>query len=328
MSEHSHRRIEPQLDPAALAVPPRQRLMPRLPPVQGRWGRRLVWSLLFLFLLPPIMVLMLRWVPPPTTAFMLQSPAPVDYRWVPAARIADSARRAAVAAEDQKFWMHNGFDLEAIEKAYAQNKKSRRRRGASTISQQVAKNLFLWSGGGYFRKGIEVTFTVLIEALWSKERILEMYLNIAEFGSGIYGVEAAAQKFFGKSANALSNYEAAQLAAVLPSPRRWKVRAPGPYVQTRVQWILRQMGARRAVGVENPETVHEPEPELPPELEPDLAVDSGTEPSPAPDAAVESSAEPQVQPEPAEQADLEAPQETPPAPEEPAAGPEADPAAP
>lgn len=204
---------------------------------------RLIKLLLILIVLAFLSILLLKWVPPPTTAFMLASPTkPVQYQWVPANRIADAARKAVVAAEDQKFRTHNGFDVEAMEKAYAHNKKSKRKRGASTISQQTAKNVFLWSGGGYFRKGVEAGLTLLIENIWGKDRILEMYLNIAEFGPGIYGVEAASQAYFHKSAAQLTPNEAARLAAVLPSPRRWKVTAPGAYVQKRVSWIMGQMG--------------------------------------------------------------------------------------
>jgi len=236
-------RIEPGLEraaPEALRAEVRRNAPLSAAPSRRCWPCRL---LLLALLLPPLTVVALRWLPPPTTAFMLQSPTrPVQYDWVPAKQIAEVARRAVVASEDQKFWQHDGFDREAIEKARAHNKRSKRRRGASTISQQTAKNLFLWSGGGYFRKGIEAGFTVLIETLWSKPRILEVYLNIAEFGPGLYGVEAASQAYFGKSAAQLSAGEAARLAAVLPSPRRWSAKAPGPYVQKRARWILGQMG--------------------------------------------------------------------------------------
>lgn len=230
-----------------------------------RWGfgRVLLAAVLIVTALLLLPVLALRWLPAPTSAFMLASPVrPVQQQWVPPERIADSARRAVVAAEDQKFYQHQGFDVEAIEKAYAHNQKAKRKRGASTISQQTAKNLFLWSGGGYFRKGLEAAYTVLIEALWPKQRILTVYLNIAEFGPGIYGVEAAAQAYFKKSAAQLSASEAARLAAVLPSPRKWKVINPGAYVQKRSAWILRQMGYGA-----RPPVQREPEPEQAPELE-------------------------------------------------------------
>jgi monofunctional biosynthetic peptidoglycan transglycosylase len=240
----------------------------------GRWLLVLILVGLVVFVLP---VLALRWLPAPTSAFMLQSEVqPVRYQWVSAEQIPETARRAVVASEDQKFFEHAGFDIEAMQKAYANNqKKGRRVRGASTISQQTAKNLFLWSGGGYFRKGIEALYTVLIEALWPKQRILTVYLNIAEFGPGLYGVEAAAQTYFGKRAAQLTAAEAARLAAVLPSPRKWKVTQPGPYVQRRAAWILGQMGYGRRPA--RPE----PEPEPPPEL----AVDSATPDAETPDRA-------------------------------------------
>lgn len=253
---------------AAVDAPSRDR---RLSPLA-----LLVWTLLGSGALVLLTVLALRWMPVPTSAFMLQSPVkPVRYEWVPAERIADSMRAAVVAAEDQKFFEHRGFDFEAIEKAMDQNRKRKKRRGASTISQQTAKNLFLWSGGGYFRKGLEAGFTVLIETLWSKDRILEVYLNIAEFGSGVYGVEAASKLYFGKSAAALTAGEAARLAAVLPSPRRWSARHPGPYVQSRSTWILRQMGYGP-----RPDTAAEPEPFA--ELDPDM--DDAGEVAPSPPA--------------------------------------------
>jgi monofunctional glycosyltransferase len=223
----------------------------------------LVWLVLTLIAFVLGAVLMLRWVPPPTTAFMLQSPVqPTRQLWVPAERIAEPLKRAVIASEDQKFWTHRGFDFAAIEQALEQQRDGGRRRGASTISQQVAKNLFLWPGGGFFRKGVEAGFTVLIETLWPKPRILEVYLNIAEFGEGIYGAEAAAQAFFGKPAAQLSADEAARLAAVLPSPRRWSAREPGPYVRSRADWILAQMGQREA----SP-TASAPEPQLDPSFD-------------------------------------------------------------
>ena len=219
-----------------------------------------------------LLVFLLRVVPPPTTSFMLQSPTkPVRYEWVPAAQIAEVMRKAAVASEDQLFWTHHGFDLEAMQKAYEHNQKHRKQRGGSTISQQTAKNLFLWQGGGYARKAIEAYFTWLMEATWPKQRILEVYLNVAEFGPGVYGVEAASRAYLGKSAAQLSAADAALLAAVLPSPRRWRVVAPGPYVQSRASWILRQIGygpKRR----DDEEPVDPSEsPALAPETEPDLA---------------------------------------------------------
>ena len=245
-------RIEPTLEPAGtpvLRIDPAHRLgrppppeAPK-PPPRTSFASWILGLLLACITLLLVTVIGLRWLPPPTSAYMLQSPTrPVQYQWVPSANIADTARRAVVAAEDQKFWTHNGFDMDAIRKAQEYNRDARHhRRGASTISQQTAKNLFLWPGG-YVRKGIEAVLTVLIEKIWGKDRILEMYLNIAEFGPGIYGVEAASRTYFGKPASALTAEEAARLAAVLPNPRHWSARAPGAYVQTRVAWILGQMG--------------------------------------------------------------------------------------
>ncbi len=229
---------EPDLSRSTGRGKPWRRLRFQLTPLS------LLWMLpAALVALPLLLILLGAVLPVWTTSYMLQSPTqPVRHDWVSRERIAESARRAVVAAEDQKFWTHHGFDVEAMQKAYERNKRGGRVRGGSTISQQTAKNLFLWSGGGYFRKGLEAGLTVAIEALWSKERILEVYLNSAEFGPGIYGVEAASQHFFHKPAAQLSNWEAARLAAVLPSPRRWKVDAPGPYVQSRTAWITRQMG--------------------------------------------------------------------------------------
>jgi monofunctional glycosyltransferase len=161
-------------------------------------------------------------------------------RWVDAERIAPALAIAVVAAEDQKFPLHRGFDFDSIESALERGERGHRLRGASTISQQVAKNLFLWSGRSWLRKGLEAWFTVLIEAAWPKARILETYLNIAEFGDGVYGAEAASQAYFGKPAAALGEHEAALLAAVLPSPRRMHAGRPSPYVRERAAWIRRQ----------------------------------------------------------------------------------------
>jgi monofunctional biosynthetic peptidoglycan transglycosylase len=198
-------------------------------------------------------VLSLRWINPPVTAFIAEAQAAAWSRpnsnyvyrhsWVDLNQISPNLPLAVVASEDQKFPEHWGFDVPAIEKAYALNQHSHKVRGASTISQQVAKNLFLWSGRSYFRKGLEAYFTVLIEALWPKRRILEVYLNIAEFGYGTYGAEAAAQHFFHIPASRLSRGDAAALAAVLPNPERYSAVAPSRYVQQRREWILGQMQA-------------------------------------------------------------------------------------
>jgi monofunctional glycosyltransferase len=198
-------------------------------------------------------VVLLRWINPPYTAFMAESQMAAwanhdssyvfRHQWVDLAQISPNLPLAVVASEDQKFPEHSGFDVEAIEKAYEMNQHSRHTHGASTISQQVAKNLFLWSGRSYFRKGLEAYFTILIEALWPKRRILEVYLNSAEFGFGTYGAEAAAQRFLHRSAARLSRSDAAVLAAVLPNPRLFSAAAPSAYVQGRRDWILGQMQA-------------------------------------------------------------------------------------
>lgn len=212
----------------------------------------LIRKALFAFLaLTVVPVAMLRWWPPCTSAFMLEAQAlawwrgtnrfELNYHWSDWERISPYAAIAVVAAEDQLFARHFGFDFRAIAKAVEHNQGGRRLRGASTISQQTAKNLFLYPKRNYLRKGLESYFTVLIESLWSKRRILEVYLNIAQFGEGIYGVEAASNRFFHKPARRLEPREAALLAAVLPNPIKLRVDRPSPYVRKRQAWILRQM---------------------------------------------------------------------------------------
>jgi len=166
-----------------------------------------------------------------------------SYNWVELERISPHAAIAVIASEDQQFPFHAGFDFKAIRKAIRHNAKNRKVRGASTISQQVAKNLFLWSGHSWVRKGLEVWLTVLIETLWPKERILEVYLNIAQFGKGIYGIQAAAQSFFHKDAARLTRREAALLAATLPNPKIMRANAPSAYVLRSSGRIMRQMRA-------------------------------------------------------------------------------------
>jgi monofunctional biosynthetic peptidoglycan transglycosylase len=205
---------------------------------------------LLLFVASVVMVLALRWIPPLTTSVMLERRVSalvsgktyrLDYRWVPWSRIAHNAGVAMIASEDQNFLTHRGFDVESIEKAIDAHEKGARLRGASTISQQVAKNLFLWSGRSFVRKGLEAYFTVLVEALWPKRRILEVYLNVAEMGDGVFGVEAASQRFLKKPASKLTAPDAALLAAVLPNPIRLSVSRPSAYVEERRGWILQQM---------------------------------------------------------------------------------------
>jgi monofunctional glycosyltransferase len=219
----------------------------------GRLARAILGLLALILVLSVLAVWSLRWINPRFTAFMAEAQATAwanrdpnyvfRHSWVDLDRISPNLPLAVVASEDQKFPEHWGFDVEAIEKAYALNQHNHKVRGASTISQQVAKNLFLWSGRSYFRKGLEAYFTILIESLWPKRRILEVYLNIAEFGYGTYGAEAAAQRFFHKPAARLTRGDAAVLAAVLPNPQRFSAAAPSRYVQQRREWILGQMQA-------------------------------------------------------------------------------------
>jgi len=217
-----------------------------------RWPARIGLVLVGLLVGYPVAaLLLLRWVPPLTTAFIAQKQVAawatgdrefrLGYRWTPMREISPYAGLAVVASEDQKFPRHSGFDVEAIEDALEDRERGRRVRGASTISQQVAKNLFLWPGRSFVRKGLEAYLTVLIEALWPKRRILEVYLNIAEMGPGTFGVGAASRRFFGKEPRALTPGEAALLAAVLPNPRRLHADRPSTYVRSRAGWIRRQM---------------------------------------------------------------------------------------
>jgi monofunctional biosynthetic peptidoglycan transglycosylase len=222
---------------------------------RGKLARRLLRIVLLLLLgwllLTSVPVLVLRWLHPLTSAFMLEAAAQAalanqrgyrtDYRWVRLEHISPQAAIAVVASEDQNFPFHAGFDFESIQDAVRASERGKRLRGASTISQQVAKNLFLWPGHSFVRKAFEAYFTVLIEALWPKERILEMYLNVAQFGDGIYGVQAAAERFWGKAALRLTPEEAALLAAVLPNPLRLHAERPSAYVLERRDWILEQM---------------------------------------------------------------------------------------
>src|SRR5271155_4322508 len=218
-----------------------------------RFVRGMLWLGLACVVLSVLSVLIFRWVNPPYSAFMAESQISAwanrdrayVYRrtWADLTHISPNLPLAVVASEDQKFPEHWGFDVEAIEKAYEMNQHSHRVHGASTISQQVAKNLFLCSGRSYFRKGLEAYFTLLIEACWPKRRILEIYLNAAEFGYGTYGAEAAAQRFFHRPAARLTRADAAILAAVLPNPQRYSAAAPSRYILQRRDWILSQMQA-------------------------------------------------------------------------------------
>ncbi len=217
----------------------------------ARAARAAAFGLLALLLLCAGAVLALRWIDPPTSAFMLAARVEAllagehgyhtRYQWVDLESISPQAALAVIAAEDQQFPFHAGFDFKSIRAAVRAHERGGKLRGASTISQQVAKNLFLWSGRSFVRKGLEAMFTVLIETLWPKERILETYLNIAQFGPGIYGVEAAAQTFFHRDAARLTSAQGALLAVVLPNPVRFRVDAPSRYVLEQRDWTLRQM---------------------------------------------------------------------------------------
>jgi len=219
-----------------------------------RFLRRLATVLFFVVLVGPIAAVALyRFVPPPATPLMLIRAAQgkgLDYRWRPLSRVSPALVQALIAAEDARFCEHRGFDAEAIRRAMSHNQKRPGRiRGGSTISQQTAKNAFLWPDRSWLRKGLETYFTFLIETLWGKRRIMEVYLNVAEWGPGTYGAQAASRKWFGKDASQLSRAEAARLAAILPSPLKWRAAAPGPYVKRRSRRIGAASGTVRNEGL-------------------------------------------------------------------------------
>ena len=236
----------PKAKGTQMPIPPSKPSRSRLPALIRRLA-----TVLFLLSMTPVLIL--RWVNPPTSMFMLLDRAhawtqghwhyTIDYEWVSWSAIATPVKLAVVAAEDQHFPDHHGFDLQAIEDAMEHNLEAHTTRGGSTITQQTAKNLFLYPGRSYLRKGLEAYFTLLIELSWPKRRILEIYLNIAEFGEGVYGVGAAAQTFFGKPASRLDTREAALLAAVLPNPKRLNVDQPSAHALKRQHWIEKQMRA-------------------------------------------------------------------------------------
>ena len=214
--------------------------------VKKKWTAWKIIKRIFIygFLLSIFYVLFCKWINPPITitqlgSFLSGKGLKRDY--VSINDMSPNIRLAVIASEDQLFPDHNGFDFKSIEKAMKHNRKSKSLHGASTISQQVAKNVFLWQGGGYFRKGLEVYFTFLIENLWGKRRILETYLNIAEMGKGIFGAEAAAQFYFNKPASKLTRQEAAMIAAALPNPKVYTIKPMSRYVSYKYQWVLRQM---------------------------------------------------------------------------------------
>lgn len=211
----------------------------------GKW---LLRGLFFFFISSVLVVFAYRFVNPPITWLMFQRWAFEGYGlekdWVDIDEVPSYVPLAMLTSEDQKFMEHNGFDYQAIEKAmkYNEKKKGKKIKGGSTISQQTAKNVFCWPQRSWIRKGFETYFTFLIEMLWPKKRIVEVYINVVELGPGIYGVEAASQKFWNKPAAKISRYQACLLSAVLPRPLKYNAARPGPYVSKRANWTLRHMG--------------------------------------------------------------------------------------
>jgi monofunctional glycosyltransferase len=226
-----------------------------------RFFRLIFKIILWFFILSIGFTILYRFVPVPITPLMVirlweqawdeKKDIRLTKDWVSMSKISRHMPQAVVAAEDQKFLDHWGFDMEAMEKAWEGNKRGKRIKGASTITQQTAKNVFLWPSRNFVRKGLEAYFTLLMELLWSKERIMEVYLNVIEMGDGIYGIEAAAQTYFKKPAAKLNRSEAAVIAAVLPNPRRWNPSRPTGYIRGRQSWIMRQMNNLAPVGMGN-----------------------------------------------------------------------------
>lgn len=217
----------------------------------------LVFLLISLMVISVLMVLSLRWINPIGTVLMVErkveswqvkQPISIKREWADWDDISDYLKLAVIASEDQNFPTHHGFDFDAIQQALQHNAKGGRLRGASTISQQVAKNIFLWSGRSWLRKGVEVWFTAWLEVLWSKERVLEIYLNSAEWGDGIFGAEAAARYYFHVPAKNLTKEQASLLAAVLPNPRNWNPAKPTAYIRSRAAFIRQQMDNLGGVG--------------------------------------------------------------------------------
>lgn len=212
---------------------------------------RFIWkTILYFFIVSIGLTIFYKWVPVPATPLMFirlyeqkQKGESLKWKrdWVPIEEMSVHIQKAVIASEDGKFTSHNGFDIQAIEKAYENNKKGKRIKGGSTISQQTAKNVFLWPKRSYVRKGLEVYFTLLIETIWGKERIMEVYLNTIEMGNGIYGIEAASQHWYNKSAKDLTSHEAAAIAAILPNPLKYKAKNGSNYIQKRTNAIQRQM---------------------------------------------------------------------------------------
>jgi monofunctional glycosyltransferase len=218
-----------------------------------RWqaGLRLLGKIVLWFIgISVFFVLLFKWVPVPYTPLMFfrgmeqrakEEQVVCDHKWVPLEKISRNMQRAVIASEDANFLTHNGFDFVAIRKAMANNEKGRRLKGGSTISQQTAKNVFLWQGRSYVRKGLEAYFTVLIELIWGKERIMEVYLNSIEMGDGVYGVESASRYWYRKSAAGLTKREAAGIAAILPNPRKFKASNSSAFIERRKSRIMAHM---------------------------------------------------------------------------------------
>ena len=213
--------------------------------------RVIIKIIIAFFTISIVSVILYKWVPVPFTSLMLirnvahwskGESANFSHNWVSIDEISPNLVKAVIVSEDQKFMEHFGFDLAALEKAYEGNKKGKRIKGGSTITQQTAKNVFLWPKRSYVRKGFEVYFTFLIEVIWSKERIIEVYLNSIEMGNGVFGAEAASQHWFRKPASKLNAYQAASIAAILPNPRKYKATNSSSYIEKRKSWIVRQMG--------------------------------------------------------------------------------------
>jgi monofunctional biosynthetic peptidoglycan transglycosylase len=219
----------------------------------GIGARAIGWLIAIVGLSPFAGAVLYRVAPPPGTLTMLErrlAGETVRHEWASLEEISPLLVRAVIAAEDSRYCSHAGLDMEAIRRAAENNKNGGKRRGGSTISQQTAKNVFLWNGGGYVRKGLEAWFTLVSETIWGKRRTMELYLNVAEWGDGYFGAEAAAQGRFGKAARDLSKQEAALLAAVLPSPNKWRAVNPGPYVRGRAAIIRKRMEIVRRDGLD------------------------------------------------------------------------------
>lgn len=213
---------------------------------------RWIWkAMLWFFGLSVFSVIVFKWVPVPFTPLMViriiefkldnKGDATYSHKWVPLEEISPNLQKAVIASEDGNFLEHSGFDFKAMEKAYKNNSKGKRLKGGSTISQQTAKNVFLWQGRSYLRKGLEAYFTVLIELIWGKERIMEVYLNSIEMGNGVYGAQEASRHWYTKSATDLTQREAAGIAAILPNPRKFKASNSSSYIERRKGKIIRNM---------------------------------------------------------------------------------------